>query len=137
MALRLEDYSDRELLYALERASDSDGAASSADVARELGITTANPHHSVAVRFGWLRRYGVLEREEDGRWALTDDGAAVVRGRLRARAERALEELGEEELWLLSQRLTSRYAASTNAVAATLVARQWRHGLAVRKRTAR
>src|SRR4051812_42050060 len=106
-SLRLDEFSDRELLYAYERAAVS-GAANSQEVADELGLDLPNPSRSVSMRFGWLHRYGVLERDEQGLWIPTATGEELLGGELRKQARRAFDEMSESELYAATMALSSR-----------------------------
>lgn len=127
--LRLEDFSDRELLLAYQKAA-AGGGASAHDVAAELGITVANPDQSVAVRFGWLRKYGVMEKDKDGLWVPTTTGERLLDGEMRAAQKRAMEEMDETQLYAATIALTRRLASTNNDAAARMMNRQMRYGVA-------
>ena len=136
MGLSLEEFSDRELLFALEEHADGDGLVSSVGLAEGLGLSgrVKHPTQSIAIRLSWMKRYGVVYRhEETGRWGLTDAGARVVHGALRATQRRALDEMDDERLWAAMQVMGARMVRA-NPEAATLASRAWRYSLAERKR---
>jgi DNA-binding IclR family transcriptional regulator len=135
MALRLEDFSDRELLFALEEHADGDGTVSSHELADGLGLSgLENPHQNIAIRLAWLKRYGVVERDPGGkRWALTDVGARILHGGLRARESRALTEMSEDALFAAMEVFGSRML-NAHSEAAKMSERQWRYAMAQRKR---
>jgi hypothetical protein len=134
-ALKLEDFSDRELLWALEESADPDGFVSSSDLAGALGMSSLeNPTRNVAVRLGWLKRYGIVERHDDGvRWGLTSAGAALLNARLDAAEAKALDGLDPDKLLVVMQRVghTMAYAGKE---AATMAQRDFRNAQATRKR---
>lgn len=139
MSLTLEDFSDRELLFALEENADSDGLVSSAALAEGLGLTSSSslkhPHQNVAVRLSWLKRYGVVHRDDETkRWGLTMVGYRLLHGSLRAAERRALDELDDERLFAAMEALRSSYSRA-GGEAATMAARHWRYTLAERKRS--
>lgn len=136
MALTLEEFSDRELLFALEEHADGDGLVSSQDLAEGLGLNERLKHatQSVAIRLSWMKRYGVVRRDDDtGRWGLTPAGERVIHGTLRATQRRALDDLDDERLWAAMQLMGNRMI-NAQGEAAILAARQWRYAIAERKR---
>ena len=137
--LTLEDFSDRELLFALEEHADSDGTVSSGALAEGLGLSSENglkhPVQNVAVRLTWLKRFGVVYRsEETRRWGLTSAGYAALHGGLRVREERALAEFDDDSLFRAVELMGARMLNVRSAETATLAQRQWRYALAQRKR---
>jgi hypothetical protein len=137
LSLTLEDFSDRELLFALEEHADSDGLVTSAALAEGLGLaasgTLKNPTQNVAIRLSWLKRYGVVYREV-GRWGLTQVGYRLMHGSLRAAERRALEDIDDERMYAVMQAISSSFTRIHDE-AATMAARHWRYTLAERKRT--
>lgn len=134
MSLTLEDFSDRELLFALEEHSDADGFVSSKGLAEGMGLKEGM-HRNIAIRLAWLKRYGVVYREdESGRWGLTTAGERIMHGSLRAAERRALDALDEGRLYAAMEVLTTSYVDAHNE-AATMAARHWRYAMAQRKRS--
>jgi hypothetical protein len=130
--LAIADYSDRELLAKLLDAADSDGQATTRQVADAVGMESAHPLTNVGVRLGYLRKIGLLERDyETHGWYLTPVGMSFVRGRLSAAQQRALDALTEENSWLATGTIANmlRSAGSQQAI---LMRRQWQHGWANR-----
>jgi hypothetical protein len=154
-SLRLEDYSDREVLLVLMdvAADDVDGWAYAYDVGKRLGITEEHARRATANRLSWMVRYGAVEREHlrdiDGvyryvnddpdrpkygqRWRVTDVGAALARGELRKRDEQALERLQDEHMIVLTRWMQQRAHRDGNATMAKLVDREWRRAELIRK----
>ena len=137
MSLTLEEFSDRELLFALEENLDGDGLVSSADLAEAMGLVSSkdlkHPTQNVAIRLSWLKRYGVVMRDS-GRWGLTAAGFRLMHGSLRAAEKRMLDDLDDERLYAVMQAVGSNLSRAQDE-AATMVARHWRYSLAERKRT--
>lgn len=138
MSLKLEDFSDPELLYALEDYADSDGLVSTHGLVEGLGLV-ANPNlkhpvSSVAIRLAWLKRYGIVRRDqESGRWGLTEIGQRVMHGRLSAAQKRLVEGLDGDDLLSIVQALGGRVVGAS-AESAKMAEREWRYSLAQRKR---
>lgn len=135
MALRLEEFSDPELLAALVEHSDERGQISSLELADSLGLSgLKHPRQNVAIRLSWLKRYGVLYRDDKThKWGLTPIGETLVNGNLRAAERRLLESLDQDKLYAVVREV-SRSMLDAHDEAATMAARQWRYGLAQRKR---
>jgi hypothetical protein len=149
--LRLEEFSDRELLLALDEACQqaAGGWASARDVAARIGIDGADPHRAVAIRLSWQQRYGSVEREflrdehgairyrRDGRamftqnWRLSEIGRELAYGELRKGDQTALGRLGEGQMLVLTRWV---HGHAMSPVTAKLVEREWRYGAAQRKR---
>jgi hypothetical protein len=141
MALTLEDFSDRELLFALEEHADANGTITSHELAEGIGLTVSNglkhPHMNVAIRLGWLKRFGVVYRDADThRWGLTPIGSRALHQGLRAREEKALTEFNDEALFRAVELMGARMLSARGEFA-TLAQRQWRYSLAQRKRRSR
>ena len=138
MSLTLEDFSDRELLFALEEHSDGEGTISSHELSDGLGLQPQNglkhPHMNVAIRLSWLKRYGVVARnDETRRWFLTPVGSRLMHGSLKAGERRLMDDLDEDRLFAAMESLGQRMVGAHDE-AATMVARHWRYTLAERKR---
>lgn len=139
MSLKLEEFSDRELLYLLTDVANHEGWSAAKDIAERISPGSP-PERNVTVRLSWLKRYGVLDNEdhkpEEGprfkRWRLTTAGDQFMRGRLTAGQVRALESLSEGSLLLATSRLASRLS-DASPQAATMMGREWRHGAAQRQ----
>lgn len=137
MSLRLEEFSDRELLFAIEDHSDEDGTVSSAELADGLGLSgLKNPRQNIAIRLSWLKRYGVVARDpQTKRWNLTYVGAQLVRGGLTAEQRTALtSDLSDERYYALMVEMT-RVASDIGDEASIMIQRQWRFAQAERKRS--
>jgi hypothetical protein len=112
--LRLEDFSDRELLALVADHEDGEGWAGSLVVAQAIwpkygAEEPERARASVARRFSWLRRWGVMEKGNSGLWRLTEDGRLLVEGRLSASQAADLADLGDEQLMSLGYAMADRY----------------------------
>lgn len=141
MALTLEEFSDREFLFAFEEHADADGTVTSAELAEGMGLSASDgfehPVSNVASRLSYLKRIGIAARDTDTRrWFLTDRGLAVLHSGLRARETRALEEFSDDALFAAVAVMGKRLVAA-GAESATMASRQWRYSVAERKRRTR
>jgi hypothetical protein len=143
--LTLLDYSDREfLLLAMDCAEDGDWFESQA-----LAVRLDLEHRrSASQRLSWLARWGVVEREHardhtgnikyhrngkvmtTQRWRLTDAGKALALGRIKARQQTVLDNLGDEQLIEVTRWLSGRTRDA--GMATKLSLREWKHGHGIR-----
>lgn len=150
--LRLENFSDRELLYLLAEVADSEGWASAQDIVEQpemRGLDYTSPRGAVALRLSWLTRYEILEREhlrdESGnflyiagdqsrpkygqRWRLTELGVTFVnRGSLTQRQLASLEGLETARMWDVARVLTGRVRSGSFGQR-KMIERELRYGL--------
>lgn len=141
--LTLAAYSDRELLGVIADLADNDGWVETAHLATRAfgaGIQSepkrqAHAHRCVGIRLGWMRRYGVVERDKSapGRWRLSSAGEDFLSGRLRAAQSRAVTEADDGQMLHLATTMAERYYAA-GPTAATMMRRAWQHGLSKRGR---
>jgi hypothetical protein len=150
-SLRLEDYSDRELLLVINDTADEDGWVDALELATRLGLEGDYPRRAVASRLSWLHRYGAVQREHerdesgvvryhrDGRvrytqrWGLTEAGLALAIGQLRKGDESALERLKDEQMILVTRWVQERSHRNGGATMAKLVEREWKRADLLRK----
>jgi hypothetical protein len=135
MPLKLEEFSDRELLSILLDVSDDDGWATSAEVAEAIrGLDAKHPAQNVGIRFGWLRRFGVVEYDRiEHRWRMTPAGLTVIGRKLSDREEQALGRFGDDALVQVIRHCTSTYRRSHYATA-NLARREWQWGVSPLRR---
>lgn len=142
--LKLEDYSDRELLLVVDDLSQDHGWVDPKDVAKRLGIKAENPVRSVISRFVWMVRYGAMEREiqtdDTGspmvtrggrpkygqRWRLTSGGAMLAMGKLTSRQADALGRFQDDQMILVTRWLGERQRTADD-LAQTLMRREYRY----------
>lgn len=128
--LTLYDFSDEEFLAVLQDQADGSGWAFTSDIAQSIKIDTKHPNNNVGIRLGWLKKYGVVERDErvgsptKGAWRLTRVGEAVVNASFTTAQKNAMKNLGTEQIWEAAKTITDRYVVA-NAATASLVRRQF------------
>lgn len=131
--LTLYDFSDMEFLHVLLDLATADGWVTTTELAEALRLDVKHPNQNVGVRLGWLKRLGVVERDEEPHsetrwaWRLTEEGQAVMDARLRKREENLLEGLAPEMMVEITNYLTARYHRVGEATA-NLIRRQWLNG---------
>jgi DNA-binding IclR family transcriptional regulator len=127
----LYDFRDVDVLLKLDAEGDSDGWVETEHLARALGLgDRANPN--VGVRLAWMRRFGMLERDEkSGLWRLTSGAHRVIEAKLRAASKRELETLPDEAMVEVMANVAHRYRF-TDSMTATLLRREFLFGTAPR-----
>lgn len=153
-SLTITEFSDRELLHLAVEEMDDDGWWTAEDVASkpELeSIGSPRMKRSVMMRFIWLWKYDVLEREhvrdDEGRplyiagdpqrpkygqrWRFTPLGRALMTGKLTKRQHDTLDKLGADGLVDLT-RWVHQQARSGEGAAYNMVRREFRYGFAQR-----
>jgi hypothetical protein len=143
-SLKLEDYSDHELLALVGDLADATGFVTSTAIGEalgEAGSKLGQPARNVSIRLSWLKRYGVMETaeiEEDGKrlrgWRVTPEGEAMLSGSLRKQHQEALEGLSEDKVLSLARLFGQRYARA-GGMAAKMMEREFKYSMGVRKRT--
>lgn len=134
MGLTILDIRDPELLHVVIDQSDSDGWASTEEIAKALAANIEdghNPRIHVGVRLGYMRtKLGVVEtRREKGMtlWRVTDSGVAWLNARLGTGQRRLLDGLSLPQTAAVIHQLTRQYRLASPAQA-TMIRREWRHG---------
>lgn len=137
--LKLESFSDRELLHILNDLADKEGWVESEHMISRLGLSpngkTEEAHakhvrQCIGVRLGWIRRLSAtVERDPkvSGRWRLTVAGHEVVRARLTTGLRTSLEGIGDFTALPAIEALARKYTG-TDPHAANLMRRQWAYG---------
>jgi hypothetical protein len=128
-SLRLEEFSDRELLALIVDLRNPKGVVTSLEIAEQLDPDAENPVSCVGIRLGWLRRYGVVERVDDGDgpgWRLTSKGEQVAHAGLRRTLENALDTLPPEQGMEAALMLGRLYQRS-GFTEATMIRRGWQY----------
>lgn len=96
-SLQIRDFSDREILATL---NDLGGKASAGEAANRIfgpsGDEEAHYARCVMSRFVWMRRYGLLDRDEDGDWIISTQGDRLRRGTVSATVASGIDRLGED-----------------------------------------
>src|SRR5215467_579662 len=91
----LYDCRDLDLMHKLVDEADNEGWVELHHLARSLGLGDDH-NRNLAVRMAWMRRYGILERDDKtGLWRLSRGGERVVAARVKAASVRELEALPE------------------------------------------
>jgi len=123
----LYDFRDLDLLAKIAAESDEDGFVETEHLARALGLGDDH-NRNVAIRLAWMRRFGMLQRDEEkGLWSLAPGGLRVVRAKVKAAAQRDLEELPDEAMVEVMANVASRYRFA-DATTAHLLRREFLFG---------
>jgi hypothetical protein len=134
-SLRLEEFSDRDILFLIAESADDEGWVSTLALSRVLDLDHDRPTQCVGARLAWLRRYGAVrfrEHKGESQWQLTDIGYALMRGDLLFKEQRILESMSEGQMLAL-MRYTARRAMQSSETTRHLVRREFRHSTYVPK----
>lgn len=104
----LYDYRDLDLMLKIETERDDEGWVEAVHLASSLGFgDNAGP---VSRRLSWMKRYGMLEYDEQkALWRLSPGGRRVTEARLRSAAARQIEALPDESFIEVMASITTRY----------------------------
>jgi hypothetical protein len=123
----LYDFRDLDLMHRMVDEADDQGWIETEHLARSLGLGDDH-NRNVAIRMAWMRRYGMLERDDKrGLWRLSRGGMRVVQARVRAAAAKELESLPEEALIETMASVVTRYRF-VDAMTATMLRREFLFG---------
>lgn len=112
----LYDFRDMDLLHLLAERGDEEGWVEIADAASSLGF--GEDLRPVAMRFAWMRKYGMLDYDERHKlWRLSPGGERVLEAKLRASQSTSLEKLPEEKLVHVMHSVTTHYQHASPMVA--------------------
>ena len=102
----LYDFRDLDLMLKLAAEG---GEAETWELTEALGFAEQD-RQGVAIRLSWMRRYGMLEFDEERRlWRLSPGGERVAAARVKAAASRQIEALPDEAMVEVMASVTSRY----------------------------
>lgn len=127
--LRLESYSDRELLLLMKDLRDENGHVQSEEIADRLDLDHPKPLQCVGIRMAWMRRYGVVDFQRQLKvWYLTSKGEAIANGGLTKAQTKALESISAERGMEAVMALGSRYR-EFGEIEATMMRRAWKYSV--------
>jgi hypothetical protein len=133
MGLRLTEFEDIELMFKVVDSADPEtGVATAQAIAENIGLDDKDPQRNVGARLAWLRRYGVVDKNSKG-WYVNEIGEQLMRGELTAAQKQAFAQLSQPRTLAAARRL-SQVLAEAGPEAAVMMHRQWRYGLAQRRR---
>ena len=123
----LYDFRDLDLLQKIQAEADENGFVETEHLARSLGLGDSR-NGNVGVRLAWMRRFGMLQKnEETGLWSLAPGGLRVVRAKVKAAAQRDIEELPDEAMVEVMANVAARYRFA-DATTAHLLRREFLYG---------
>jgi len=100
----------------------------SAELSQALGMDDERGHHSLGIRFAWMRRYGMLDYDEKAHvWTVTSSGERVMEARSRAARVKKAPVIPEEEAVEHIARITALYRLGDPMVA-TMIRREFMYG---------
>lgn len=137
--LKLENFSDRELLHLLADLAGEDGWVDAEILASRVGLSMKGMSveqsrihglRCVSRRLAWIRKLsGCVERDSMNslRWRLTDSGLKVVSARLSKQVAQGLDQMGDANTLLALDAISRRFRGA-DVKAANLMRREWVYG---------
>lgn len=138
--VKLESFSDRELLWLLEDLKDDEGWVTLSDLATRVGLhpngksdeqLAIYARRCVAVRLAWIKRLtGCVEKSIDRplpSWRLTVTGEEVLKAKVPDSMLKGLGQMGDFGALTVLDQLARRYRG-TDINTANLMRREWSHG---------
>jgi hypothetical protein len=117
----LYDFRDLDLLLRLAQ----DGGMSTKQMTEALGI---DEPRAVANRFAWMRRYGMVDLDEQhSSWSVSRAGKRVIQAKLKANEIAVVEKLPDETMVEVMAQVTSRYHRG-EAMIAHMLRREFLYG---------
>jgi hypothetical protein len=122
----LYDFRDLDLMLKLKAEGNSEGWVETEAMAEALGF--GEDRLPIAQRLSWMRRYGMVEFDDQRRlWRLSEGGERVTQARLRAARSRAIEALEDEVMVEVMAKVTQRYLHGSPMLA-TMLRREFLYG---------
>jgi len=123
----LRDFRDLDLLQKILAEHDAEGWIETEALAQTMGLGDDH-NRNVSIRLAWMRRYGMIERDEQrGLWRLSRGAERVIEARLRAASTSELEALPDEAMVEVMANVVSRYHHA-DAMTAHLLRREFQFG---------
>jgi len=126
----VRDFRDRDIMLKLLAEGDEDGWVETEAMAASMGFSEDN--RPPAIRLAWMRRYGMVERDEERKmWRLTDGGLRVTKSHLKAAQSRTIETVPDEAMVEVMAAVLTRYRHG-EPMLAHLLRREYLFGTAPR-----
>ena len=121
------DFRDLDVMMKLEDEANDEGWIETEALASAMGFDE-DGLRNVGIRLGWMRRYGMVQRDaKSGLWRLSPGGLRVTKARVRAATARELEALDDEAMVEVMANVTHRYRFA-DAMTAALLRREFMFG---------
>jgi len=114
--LRIRDFSDRELLALF---IDMGGSCSAAEMAQRVFDLKDGDEHiprqtrCVTSRFVWMRRYGLVSRDEEGRWQISQAGSLLRTARIPDSMATNIDRMAEDRMLDLANTVGLKLVAAS------------------------
>lgn len=134
MPFSLYDFRDLDLMLKIAHEGDEEGWVETRKIAETLGIPEEERINGLGTRLAWMRKFGMLEKNDDnGVWRLSRGGERVADARLRAAAAKQIDTIPEESLIDVMSHVTQRYRLG-DSMTAEMLMREFRYGTHARSR---
>jgi hypothetical protein len=125
MGLSIYEFRDTDLMVKL--AAEGAGGIEARLFAEALGMNGDGAQH-VSARLSWMRRYGMVEYDDEKKlWRVSDGGERVIESHARAAAIRQIEEVPDESMVEVMSHVTARYRLGDPMIA-DLLRREFQYG---------
>ena len=105
----LYDFRDIDLMLRLAQEGGNEGWLEAHYLAEAVGMRNGDVK-AMAMRLAWMRKYGMVEYQEEHRmWRLSPGGVRVTTAHLKAAQERTIKAIPDEALVDVMSHVTSRY----------------------------
>lgn len=112
----LYDFRDFDLMAKVEDEADDEGWVEVEHMARALGFD--DDKRPIAQRFAWMRRYGMMEYDDQRKlWRLSPGGLRVVKAKVRVATSTQIERLEDEAFVDVMAKVGQRYRHGTPMLA--------------------
>jgi hypothetical protein len=124
------DFKDTDLMAKVAAQS----GITAHDVATDLGWDNGDGTRAIAMRFAWMRKYGMLALSEETReWTLTEGGQRVMAAHKAAALTQVIEAVPDESMVEVMAHVTSRFRLG-DPMMAHLLRREFLYGTSPRSR---
>jgi hypothetical protein len=128
MSLTVYDFRDMDLMAHLAQ-----GPATARQLSETLGLDDEGVRH-VAIRFAWMKRFGMLDLNDKTRqWSLSDGGGRVMASQHKAVAKNRIDKIPDEEMIEVMAHVTSRFRLG-DPMTAAMLRREFQYGTSPKRR---
>src|SRR5262245_56505843 len=119
------DFREPDLLWELAAEG---GTAETWELAEAMGFGEQD-RQGLAIRLSWMRRYGMVRRDEkSGVWLLSPGGERVTEARIRAATKTSIERLPDEAMIEVMSSITTHYRHADDPMIAHMLRREFLFG---------
>jgi hypothetical protein len=137
--VQISDFSDRELMAVIAGMTQPVSAREVAS--RIFGVADIEEHSQemrhyarcVISRFAWMKRYGLIDRDEEGLWSISPEGEALRNGRLASAVESGIRNGKESSALALANIVGERLVGASKGASGLAMRRELQFQLTRRR----